>query len=417
MCSISSKICPQDNSIVTGTVSTGCFPKGSQDLGRLYTFKTSQDFLNPGLMRSVFNVENGSSYYCSDPKFTMKLPSNQEELNQQVLELECQTGVKGWILKSGCIGNNPPSNPKIIDKCCSELNTNSGICPKGYCPNSSICNQIITQKCIENGLNDEYCQSYFKNSQDQSGLKTTTNKILNTIVQSGPCSGDLQNNPCSSQIYQLCKKSPYGSCDEFLFDKCKKYTRDEISLDPQLSKLCGCHLSAEQYNKYKQLQVPGGIIQKECDPLCSNVDAIQVGVECNPNKCSQAVCIMDFSTQNVKQMIQDGVNLDQNCVGKPNQGNVCVFSLNVNGANILKEKNINVSQNCGSCAIYDPNRPELGISNIDCKNLNSSINNFFQNIPTPTSSNIVVYILFSITIILAFIIIGIFLYKMFKNVK
>jgi hypothetical protein len=119
---------------------------------------------------------------------------------------------------------------------------------------------------------------------------------------------------------------------------------------------------------------------------------------------------MDFNTQNVQKLIQDGLNLNQNCVGSKGQGNMCVFSLNVDQAKVLKEHNINVSQNCGSCKVYDPDNASLGLGTVDCKNLSNSIGNYFANQPSG-GGKVWMYVAFGVAVIFVLLIIGIVLYK------
>ena len=413
MCNVPPQTCPQDGSIVRGTVSTDCFLQGA---GIKQKFKGPQDFANPALMKEVFGVQDGFPYFCSDQRYDLKLPSTTQEALQQSTACVIQVNndkYDGWKLPKGCVGNNPSGNTLLNVQCCAGDAVYAN-CPYGYCPNNDGCGNVMSQWCKQNGANDPYCKDYFKNSINDSQKKIVAGDIVSSYVN--PQYPQLQNNPFSNIIYNVCKNAPSGGCDEFLYKNCARYTRSDLSADPNLSDLCGCHLPAPEYNKYKDLKVPGGIIQKQCDPLCFDVDTIQEGVNCQDNKCTQAVCIIDFSNENIQKFIQEGAKLDQNCYGSPGKGNDCVFSLNVNGARELKETNINVSQNCGSCKLWDPDNPNMTPASLDCKNLSSSIENYFNNPTPPPKKKInILYVVIGVVVIVVLLMFGLFFYEIFKK--
>lgn len=414
MCSVPPKTCPQDGGIVSGTVPTVCFLEGAVSRDRKYTFRGPQDLANPTIMQQVFNTGNGFNNQCTNTRYSLQLPSTAQDALTQAKSCSIDVGkAKGWVLPQGCVGNNPSGNLQVYSQCCAGV-LPFNKCPKGYCPNSDQCVAPVSQWCIENGMNDPLCKAYFIQSLNDSAKKSVANNVLNGLFTGGTsvCSGQLQNNPCSLMAYNFCKNAPYGACDEFLYKMCNTYTRDELNNDPNLQALCGCHLSPEQYNEYKNLQVPGGILQKQCDPLCASSQVIQEGVNCLPNQCTQTVCIMDFSNENIKKLIQEGIVLNQNCVGSPDSGTVCVVSVNIDEAQNVIEQDISVSQKCGSCKIYDPDHPEAGLTDVDCKNLAGGIKSYFANQPKP-KTKLWLYLGVSIALFTIIVLIGLFIYKSF----
>ena len=381
MCNIPPQTCPQDPSIVLGNVVTECFLKGA--MNGSYEFKSPKDLANPALMKAVFRVQDGSENSCSARHYTMKLPKTEAEA--LAWAEPCTVGqLGGFLLPQGCVGNNPKASSSTQAKCCAGNISNIKLCPKGYCINNDTCGQIISNWCTQNGIGDKQCQDYIKNSKNDSMKIKVVNDILNQLIKK-PYGTDLKNNPFKKDIVKLCSSAPKGTtppgaCDTFLNKYCKKYTREDLGEDEDLAALCGCHLDPTVYNKYKQMIVPGGTLQKECDPACFNGIAIRQGTgACKKDECTQAVCVINFKNKDVQKLIQEGIDIDQNCYGKPDQGNLCVFSLTVDGAKELKEKNIKVSQNCGSCGLWDPNNPNMKQpAPIDCKNIQKSIGQYYK---------------------------------------
>lgn len=366
MCQNPAKVCPQDNNIVTGTVPTMCFPKGAKGGG--YEFKSIDDLANPTIMRNVFGAVQGTNDVCSDMRYSLgPLPTSSQEARKQGKVCKTTANTEGWVLPVGCIGNNPSGGLDVQAKCCAGLLFPS-VCPQGFCPNSDQCVNVMSSWCKTNGP-DSVCTSYFQNSLNDSAKKDVVNNVIQNISQS------CGLRTCPSSYYNMCKLGPAGSCDDFLNNACKNYDRADLNASGTLTQVCGCHLPPSEYNKYAHLQTPVGMIQRQCDPLCGDTTVIQQGNNCKPNRCTQTVCIMDFSNKNIQNMVQNGVNLDQNCYGTPGQGNTCIFSLTIDDAKNVIEKNINVSQKCGGCQIYDPSTGNLG--NLDCGDLNGSIKNYF----------------------------------------
>lgn len=417
MCNVPPQTCPQDGGLVVGDKNSVCFPIGAQSPDRKLSFNGPQDFANQKLMQQIFGVTNGDSEGCGQ-YYKMNLPGSVAEA--LAVSTTCkihgdQGQLDGWTLVNRCMGNNPSGTILLNVQCCNG-NKDLSQCPKGYCPGNNNCIDTLTTYCINNGVEDPQCMSYFKNSNNDLAKKQVANNLIDYYT-SNPYSNDLLTNPFSGVIYNLCKNVAPGSCDSFLYTACNNYTRDQLDNNKTLLNLCGCHMNPTQYNKYKDLEVFGGLFQSQCDPLCSDINVIQQGNDCQAQKCSQSVCIIDFSTNDVKKLVQDGLNLNQNCFGVPGQGNTCIISLNIDQAKEVIEKNIKVSQKCGSCKLIDSNNISMTPVDLDCNDLTSGIKNYFDNKPNPPpkSNNIMIYIFISIIGFLVLLIIGIALYKKLRK--
>lgn len=147
-------------------------------------------------------------------------------------------------------------------------------------------------------------------------------------------------------LYQICKNEPL-ICESLLTNYCKKLTIEDLAIDQNLVKWCGCHLPTKEYQKYINVYK----ISKECTPTCNNSLAIKSTNFNEKLECKQSVCLIDdvsFAISN--SSVRDGVKINQICGNCTNQNCNCMIQDSKIYATdtIINGRIIPVQQICGS---------------------------------------------------------------------
>lgn len=131
-------------------------------------------------------------------------------------------------------------------------------------------------------------------------------------------------NPFQDFLYtNIC--CPYaGLCQDGLSIACSGYNSQRISLNPSVAQWCGCHLPNIEYESYSvKYNIP-----PECTPVCNRAGTIPiVGINAEPVRCQQSICLMDGVTVNlVNSQVGGGLNFDQICGNCPNGQCSCIVT-------------------------------------------------------------------------------------------
>lgn len=233
------------------------------------------------------------------------------------------------------------------DKATQECEGRDHCCGVGYCPTGGSCGFAMAEYCGKYGL-DNNCETFL----DQTTIanrRVVADQIIDSWYKNGQ---KIQGNPGNKAIIEICNKAP-GACDLKLDQICQQLTSlDEMNRDPELIKLCGCHIPSRIYDPaYK------GVVPEKCAPSCVYPDAIQRGNgRGQPDACTQNVCVIDNVTIDiVNSNVGGGVTLKSLC---PGGGNRCYISNDT--VNVLNSKisgDVKFLENCGSCTMYDANDP------------------------------------------------------------
>jgi hypothetical protein len=254
-------------------------------------------------------------------------------------------------------------DPLIDATCINYLN--------GFTANSDV--PLVVQTTVKNYINSRAEQS-----------KCGTNDYTSPLIDPNACRDDSKDSFISKTLITLCKTIAPGvsNCDELLDQYCESFTRDDLSKDPTLQTICGCHLATStpasnaglklsrkpQGNQY---DYPG--MTQTCDPICAYSGTIQT----NAPQCAQTVCIMDKISINEINSNCGDITINQVCGQAPSGGGVgnCYIS-NVDVDLINSDcGGVFLHQNCGACFTFDPSTEWNGsvpasAKKVDCANPN-----------------------------------------------
>lgn len=316
----------------------------------------------------------GTNYICPDGY--VKCRKAEETICQNILTnclvgQSCTTFEKGnfpgALLLDVCAPKQPEMDFNTRINCCLDavanpippINSNQkAICGFNWCGISDTCSSFFSSEycslenpTIPNKERYNNCIQYIKNQPTNKTL------IANSLLNSFRKSNDPDRN---LYIYSICSDPSIttpGLCESFLIDYCGTInSRDEVQNDPNLQKVCGCHLPSKLYSNYVS------IIDQACDPLCITNNAIQkLG-----DNCQSTICIIDPYIYNT--VIEKNLNVSNVCSSNTSQ---CVFTQDV--LNQIQNTN-NIDKTCKQCSTID----QFGnISNINCP---------FQKGPSPGPS-------------------------------
>ena len=136
-----------------------------------------------------------------------------------------------------------------------------------------------------------------------------------------------------------------SACDPVLNDVCQSFTRADLSQDSFLWRLCGCHLSKDQY----------GAKGQQCDPICS-WDGVVANYESDVPPCKEGTCYLDSTSV---ALLDQGIGMPQLC--RPcveTEGVPVACSCHINEADMdalvaAAEKKVDFAKSCAACYSYD----------------------------------------------------------------
>lgn len=190
----------------------------------------------------------------------------------------------------------------------------------------------------------------------------------------GSLPGTPSYHPFQDFLYEnICLLYP-GLCQGALRNACSIYSAQQISFNPDISNWCGCYLPQEEYEAYSVKYN----IQPQCTPICNRAGVIPlVGINGQPIKCEQNICLIDNITLNiVNSQIQGGINVNQvcgNCGPEQNNGisgtcSCVIDNSNIDIVNSVIGGNVSLNENCGNITCNQSNPSTIGpnVINVPC---------------------------------------------------
>lgn len=153
-----------------------------------------------------------------------------------------------------------------------------------------------------------------------------------------------------------------GICQDGLGKACSTYTAQRISLDPSIASWCGCHLPTGEYEDYSvKFNIP-----PQCTPMCNRSGTIPIiGINAQPVKCEQDICLIDDVTVNlIQSQIGGGIDFDQICANCGDAQCSCIVSnttVDINNSTIGGNV-VPVGEGCGSISCTQSNPGIIGPS-------------------------------------------------------
>lgn len=162
-----------------------------------------------------------------------------------------------------------------------------------------------------------------------------------------PTEEDLE---AQSEFYTNCYNNPQACVGE-LTQRCSEYSRQDIS-NPILSELCGCYLPEDAYR-----------LERECDSICTKIEAIPYVLDGIERVCQRDVCIIDRVTLDLNNANTGDVTIRQMCQSCSGT-NACLCY--IGDVNILGDelRNINIEQECGQTICADNLGQEISCEQI-----------------------------------------------------
>uniref|UniRef100_A0A6C0JW25 DUF5857 domain-containing protein n=1 Tax=viral metagenome TaxID=1070528 RepID=A0A6C0JW25_9ZZZZ len=166
---------------------------------------------------------------------------------------------------------------------------------------------------------DGTCRPVDNGKQINSETWAWAKRLLETAVTRYRESGYLLNAKSGEPGYTpfndefsrtICCMNP-GLCQSILDDYCRQFSTSRVSNSTSLRNLCGCHMSALNYQEYSQKYN----IERQCSSLCNGSEVVPlVGVAGDVIECEQDVCIIDNTTLTLSNDTVGGnVSFEQAC--------------------------------------------------------------------------------------------------------
>lgn len=334
-------------------------------------------------------------------------------------------------------------NKKNQIECCGGVKSNSDNCHPYYYPQNinkfginskdgGSCPEIMKNNCILEkdkwGDPDSYisvsCDSYI----NQAPLDVSKNIVKNAVSKLYKKAKPSDNSPYIKKAIDLCNKFP-GACDEALSSVCSKYTTKDLDsklysgrkYDPEGTNLldtCGCFLNNNQYlcfddkgNYSKDCKKEKGGMGRSCNTFCNFPNSIKPINNTTKlfDQCGGTTCAIDGITISQINSTNGAISIGQVCKSGGNPPYTCYLGNDID-LDALKGTvgNVQISQNCGECFIYDvqdPSKPPIPIEcnqdiNPTIKNKNIDIVDYLSIYKFP--SVIVISIIILILIIILF---------------
>lgn len=223
-------------------------------------------------------------------------------------------------------------------------------------------------------------------------------------------------DPAIEDVVKVCQ-TYVGGCENVLNSVCSGFTTQELSGNPNLASLCGCHLSDTEYNKY------GGVfgVSRECSPTCLLQSAVKRRDPSNETaflRCNQSICIIDDVTINILGKSTAGnISFNQAC-GSCGPNSACVCSISDVSISAVEStiKDTSFLQQCGGqAAVRCFKRDINGVpQSIPCENLDPSTATPTTT-TTLTSARIRLILIIVVIVIVVIIIIVIIILLLRRN--
>lgn len=154
---------------------------------------------------------------------------------------------------------------------------------------------------------------------------------------------DYNYSPFTTTLIQACayeQNSLQGACQCVAASFCNSCTPEELTANnPDLLSLCGCAVSSLNNS------IPNGVtVDAACDPLCipetvSKKRDLITGI---PEKCTEAVCVINDISLNVSTSTVNDIQFNQICPQCTNSSCVCIADSSIEPY---------LYQNCGSNSV------------------------------------------------------------------
>lgn len=230
-----------------------------------------------------------------------------------------------------------------------------------------------------------------------------------------PQQGSLIFDPAIEDVIDVCYTP--GGCDAVLDQKCASFARDDLKINPNLGKLCGCFMSDLEYDKYQ-----GAFgVQKICDPACTLQSAVKPRNPANQFEtleCGQTICVIDdVKIELLNNTTVGDINFGQAC-GNCDAGTggcQCFISDISITATESVIQDVNFDQNCGGNPFCYQTDSQGVPQQVDCSVLEPDTGNGGNSPPSGISTTTILIIIGIITAVIIILIVIIVLTSRNKN--
>lgn len=223
-------------------------------------------------------------------------------------------------------------------------------------------------------LHSETCREKPLIPLNSSGF-TWSQELMNVVfakyTTNGYRIGSLPGSPTYNSfqefLYTICCDYP-GLCQNGLNNVCSDISMNRLSLNPEASAWCGCHLPLIEYSDYaNRFNIP-----PECSPICNRAGVLPIAKgDAEPIECTQTICLIDDITINVvNSQIGGDIDITQICGNCSPEAPCSCFinndSISINNSFI--SGNVSIQQSCGSfqCTQNNPGIPGPNLIEINC---------------------------------------------------
>lgn len=291
--------------------------------------------------------------------------------------------------------------------CCGGLWTSSNDCHPYYCPKNTgdfnindndggSCPSVMANACTSDNWSKAYtdptsddayiglaCDSYISEG-DQTAAEAVAQSAVNDFYISNGHS-PTDDHPFVRKAVDLCNKYP-GMCDSIFTQVCSAYTADDLDskqyagrkYDPEGTNLldtCGCFLNSDQYLCYDKdgnydpnCKGGTGSIGRTCNTVCNFPNSVKPydSSTGGPEQCGGTTCVISDVTFNEINSTGGAFSINQVCNSSGDPPYICYLGgidINANKGSI---GNVQISENCEKCFLFDPNDPSKPPEEIDC---------------------------------------------------
>ena len=250
------------------------------------------------------------------------------------------------IPKHDWIGNKFTEGHTVATKTYAEGDS-IGYCPRTWCPTTSTCNDFMKGYCGKNwdSLCDLYVNDLIEKRPEEA--RDFAQLVLKKYKKPAKSPGALSIDDAvtHNKLADLCKKLP-GLGNETLETYCSGLTRNDLTNNRGVRRLCGCYLPPKEYPYARWFDF-------FCDPVCIVEDTVKKGYSQADGTwsellCQSTNCVIDDVSIKIIDSVVDTVELKQICPGCDGactcfiSGDTLIDSSHVTGG-------IDYTQLCSSC--------------------------------------------------------------------
>ena len=225
---------------------------------------------------------------------------------------------------------------------------------------------------IYRGLLQKACNRYIDLTSPSEGSYVASSAASSYLSEGIPST--IETDTFADRVVDWCTSFP-GACDSVLDVACNSTSLEDLTTSntavggiSNLTKLCGCHLPADQYPNPNSTssstacttacRLPGVIPQGESSGCTST--------SCSPQQCTDNVCFIDDVAINVIDSSVGTINVGQLCNTESGTQSQCyIDKISLQLAN--SAASFDFTSACDECFIYDPTDPTATTA-VSCTN-------------------------------------------------